>query len=288
MPNWVYNSMNVNGSKEDLIAFREKAGKARPTGMTSEGVLEYDKAENSALSFWNFIEPEDKALYFGASDYKPEGYNDWTMEEKMAYSMKFSSNGWYDWNVREWGTKWDAGSVDLNDSTEDKAPYLHYSFETAWSIPEPVFHAIVRQHPELSFDFSSEEEQGWGAEFTSSDGDDEDEDGKVVKSLIMTREWDIPDSHADYVALGRDCWACDDGDPENLYEDCPREEQTYSVVVEQVFQVKASSAEKAWELADEAFAGVVLELGESIVQLDETTLMVRDENTNERLFPEMA
>jgi hypothetical protein len=278
MPNWVYNTMNVNGSKEDLIAFRDKASKTRPDGLnTEDGSLTYTEGDKSELSFWNFIEPEDKALYFGASDYKPDGYNDWSVEDKMAYSMKFSSNGWYDWNVREWGTKWDASDVDFTDNTDDKAPFLNYAFQTAWSIPEPVFHAIVRQHPELSFDFYSEEEQGWGAEFTSSDADDVDEDGKPTKSLIMTKEWDIPDSHADYVELGRDCWACESGDEDDLYEDCPREDRDFVVVVERRYVVKAQNAEQAWELAQDGLDNLEPE--------DADSFRVVDENTGEHLFP---
>jgi hypothetical protein len=245
MPNWVYNTLSVSGSKETIAEFKELAGRKAPTGFDSEtGVLTYDNKEE-VLSFWNFKEPEDKAVYFGASDYKPEGYESWTMEERMAHSMKFSSDGWYDWNIREWGTKWDACDVDLNDDSETS---LGYSFNTAWSIPEPVFVAMVQKFPTLDFEFWSEEEQGWGAEFTSSDGD---EDGE--RSLIMTKEWDIPDSHQDYVDRDREdscnC-ASDPDDDEYWYADCPRPEKEFEVVVRQVIRITAKSAESAWEIAN--------------------------------------
>jgi hypothetical protein len=245
MPNWVYNTLSVSGSKEKIAEFKELAGRKAPTGFDSEtGVLTYDNKEE-VLSFWNFKEPKDKAVYFGASDYKPEGYDSWTMEERMAHSMKFSSNGWYDWNIREWGTKWDACDVDLNDDSETS---LGYSFNTAWSIPEPVFLAMVQKFPTLDFEFWSEEEQGWGAEFTSSDGD---EDGE--RSLIMTKEWDIPDSHQDYVDRDREdscnC-ASDPDDDEYWYADCPRPEKEFEVVVRQVIRITAKSAESAWEIAN--------------------------------------
>jgi hypothetical protein len=243
MPNWVYTSMSVSGSKEKIAEFKELASRPKPSGFDSEtGTLTYDEDKPDALSFWNFIEPEDKALYFGASDYKPEGYNEWSMEERMAYSMKFSSDGWYDWNVREWGTKWDACDVDCHTSDETS---LGYSFNTAWSIPEPVFTAMVQKFPELDFDFESEEEQGWGASFTSSDGDEEGE-----RSLIETSSWDIPDCHEDYASRGRDCWACDSGDEDDLYDDCPRPEKVFSVVVKQVVKITATNAETAWEIAN--------------------------------------
>lgn len=290
MPNWVYNSMSVSGSQKDLIAFRDKAGKSYKTyhrGVRSQnenGDWTYDdtainEQENtSPLSFWNFIEPENKELYFGASDYKPEGYDQLSTEEKMSISMEFKSDGWYDWNIRNWGTKWDASDAEIIDSTDDaKTACLSYTFQTAWSIPEPVFAAMVRQHPELTFDFECEEEQGWGAEFTSSDGDDVDENGVPTKSLIMTREWDIPDSHADYVDRGRECWACDSGDEDDLYEDCPRPETDFVVVVERRYIVKAQNAEKAWEITQDTL--------DELTPEDLDTIRVLDDNTGKLLFP---
>jgi len=246
VPNWVYNSMNVSGSKEDIAKFKEFAAQPKPSGMDSDtGVLTFDEDSNRVLSFWHFAEPDDKALYFGASDYKPEGYSEWSMEERMNYSLKFSSDGWYDWNITNWGTKWDACDAELND---DRETSLGYSFSTAWSIPEPIFTAIVQKFPTLDFDFSSEEEQGWGAEYTSSDGD---EDGE--RSLIETKTWDIPDSHADYVDRdnedGCNCQSEPD-DEEYWYDDCPRQSKEFVVVVNQVIKITAKDAEQAWETAN--------------------------------------
>jgi len=277
MPNWVYNNMNVKGEREALIAFRDKASKLSPNGISDDGTLEYSESDSSELAFWNFKEPEDKSLYFGASDYKPEGYETWDLNQKLAHDMKATSDGWYDWNVREWGCKWDASDVALQDYSQEKEQYLHYSFSTPWSVAEGAFIAMVEQHPELEFDFSCEEEQGWGIEASGISGE-----------FSITREWDIPQSHADYVALDREenC-NCQDGDDDQEYwfEDCPRPEQTFAVVIEQTLYVKAANAEKAWELAGEKMAGVVLDLGENITQADENSVFVKDMDTNQRLFP---
>lgn len=280
MPNWVYSSINITGAKDDLIAFRDKASKIAPSGINEDGSLEYKDENAQVISFWNFKEPADKVAYYASPDgEKPEGYSEWSSEQKLAHDLKFEGNGWYSWNVREWGTKWDACDTDCSDNTDKKAPSLYYSFNTAWSIPEPVFVEMVRQHPELDFDFESEEEQGWGAKFTSSDADDEGEDGKPTKSLILTEEWDIPDCHEDYVSRGRDCWACESGD-DDLYPDCPREERTFVVVVERRYTVKATDAEKAWEIASESV--------ENLEPEDADSIRVVDENTGEHLFPVFA
>lgn len=278
MPNWVYNNMTVKGEREALIAFRDKASKLAPNGISENGTLEYSESDSSELSFWNFKEPENKFAYYkDAHGTKPEGYDTWDMTEKLAHDMKFTGEGWYDWNVREWGTKWDACDVGLQDQIATKEQYLHYNFSTAWSVPEGAFVEMVAQHPELEFDFSCEEEQGWGIEAIGAGGD-----------YSMTREWDIPQSHADYVALDREenC-NCQDGDDDMEYwfDDCPRPNQTFAVVVEQTLYVKAATAEEAWELAGEKFAGVVMELGEDITQADENAVFVKDMETNQRLFP---
>lgn len=280
MPNWVFNSMTVRGSKSDLVAFRDKAGKPPASGITEDGVLEYksNDTDTAGLSFWNFVEPKDKSAYFGASEYKPEGYDKLSSDEQFAISMKHESDGWYDWNVRNWGTKWDACDVEFDDNTDEKSASLNYNFQTAWSIPEVVFTAMIQQHPELSFGFSCEEEQGWGAEYTSSkDKDSEDENGVRVKSLVLEREWDIPDSHADYVDRDRECWACDNGDPDELYADCPREETDFVVVVERRYIVKAETAEKAWEITQDTL--------DELEPEDLDTIRVLDENTGQLLFP---
>jgi hypothetical protein len=69
---------------------------------------------------------------------------------------------------------------------------------------------MVKQHPELTFDFSWQEEQGWGGEAT----------GKAGRFRII-EEWDIPDNHADCEERGTTCaceWA---DDPTDFYPDCP-------------------------------------------------------------------
>lgn len=291
MPNWVYNVVNVNGKREDLDAFIEKASRQHETlwltdkwkrnedGTNtevpeSERKIERELSGESPLSFWNFVCPTDEELpyYFGHKT-KPEDEDDpdATADERMAKALTFSGSGWYDWNVRNWGVKWDAGDVEL----EDFGSYLTYRFQTPWGIAEPAFEAMVKQHPELDFDFDCEEEQGWGAEFTSSDGEDEGEE----RSLIQTNEWEIPESHADYVKLGRGECICDWQDEDSWFDDCPRPESDYFVVVTKTYRVTASNEENAYNLATDNDPDEFMELIE-----DETKIFIADEN-GKRIYP---
>ena len=70
MPNWVSNWVSVQGKKEDVERFIEKAQQPRPTGINEEtGELEYSSDEQESLSFWNFVAPPEEAVksgeYFG-------------------------------------------------------------------------------------------------------------------------------------------------------------------------------------------------------------------------------
>lgn len=231
MPNWVYNKITITGAEADLKKFTEKAQQPYMTyhkGVFVEGAdgkKTYDEnavqeqEHKSLFSFWNFKKPEHQEAYFASSDgeKKPADYETWSIEQRVAWDMQFKGNGWYSWNNREWGTKWDAS--DSEQAGSPKLGEVIYTFNTAWSPAVGAFEAIVEQHPELEFDFFCIEEQGWGVEFTSVK--EEDEDGKEVQSLTETNSWDTPDTHAGWEAIGEECRSCSYGDDDEKYDDCP-------------------------------------------------------------------
>ena len=48
---------------------------------------------------------------------------------------KYGSDNWYDWSYENWGTKWNAYSIEV-ESQEDTTLFL--DFCTAWSPPVPI------------------------------------------------------------------------------------------------------------------------------------------------------
>ena len=186
MPNWVFNTMSVTGSPEALADFKKKAN-----------------AREREISYWNFVTPPQEALDSG----EYEATNGWSKENGHEGD---TPNNWYNFNNREWGTKWDCSSAEI--VTEDEGE-ITYSWTSPWSPPIPVFEAMAKQHPKLAFDFEWEEEQGWGGAARGSNG-----------FFGITSEYDTPDSHADYEARGRsencNCKWSDDQD--DWYDDCPR------------------------------------------------------------------
>jgi len=59
---------------------------------------------------------------------------------------------WYNWNVKNWGTKWNCSEVwhDRVDNDQTIEGDTSYNFDTAWSPAEPVVAALAQQFPTLS------------------------------------------------------------------------------------------------------------------------------------------
>ena len=73
--------------------------------------------------------------------------------EVMGEGLRFESTGvqddrWYNWRVHNWGTKWDAYCIDIEDS--DMPHGFQVTFDTAWSPPEEICYAIREQFDDLS------------------------------------------------------------------------------------------------------------------------------------------
>ena len=66
-------------------------------------------------------------------------------------------DGWYEWSVANWGTKWDAYSTRDIVRTGNR---LTFRFETAWSFPLPVFKKLAEMYPELTIVTASCDEGG--------------------------------------------------------------------------------------------------------------------------------
>jgi hypothetical protein len=209
MPNWVYNTLTVEGEISPVAMFKAKV--SAPYEVTSSDYnLETQKRETKTfvseevLSFWNIIRPPANklGLYHAVSN---------GTEDKIW--------GWYNWNNNNWGTKWDACNPEITEETQNK---VIYRFDTAWSQPTPVLEQATTDYPDLTFTLEYEEEQGWG--------------GKVIVKageLISSEFWDIPNSHEELTSRGKECWCSSDYYQENEedkpFSDCPKNPNKESV-----------------------------------------------------------
>lgn len=227
MPNWVFNHLSISGDAEQIEKVKNQLNKPIVKNYKEK---EGDKPvtySNPIFSFWNIVAPPEEKYdeYFEVNGY---------VDGKKTGNSPFN---WYSFNNREWGTKWDVAVSDeakySDTSLESESPtYLYYRFDTAWSPPVEAIEKLSSQYPELKITLEFEEEQGWGGEYLFSEG-----------SYSAVREWDIPNSHADWVALDREdsCQCAHTEDTDDWYDDCPGKPKAIEVFASRdVVMVKES------------------------------------------------
>lgn len=79
-----------------------------------------------------------------------------TKAELMEKNLKtYGAMNWYDWSIAHWGTKWNSYSLRWVTQAKDR---LEFRFETAWSVPIPVFYKLSEELPDLKFSVFSFDE----------------------------------------------------------------------------------------------------------------------------------
>jgi hypothetical protein len=132
MPNWFNFTLDVNGKEKDVQEFVENV----------KGSKRFD-TEGYVFDFNHFI-PQPDNIFRGALGSK---------EEK--YCKDNNLPDWYNWNVENWGTKWNAN---VDDESGEGTNYHTYFMSTAWADPRPIFEAMFKKYPHLSFEIEGEEE----------------------------------------------------------------------------------------------------------------------------------
>jgi len=205
MPNWVYNGLTIEGNPEQVDKLVEQMNKPFVYSVNSNGDLAFNikqrKYVNPIFAFHNVYSYKDAGITDEVYHAVP------VFPEK--FSLEFKGDDWYNWNLRNWGTKWDVAVAE-----DDKSPdtymegpvangenkVVYYNFNTAWSRPMDVLIKLSEQYPNLLMTLSYEEETGWG-------GECELLRGKVI-------------SESEYESQCRDC---DAKDQMEWCEDCGNE-----------------------------------------------------------------
>ena len=118
MPNWCTNSVVL---KHDDPEFIERARSAiQEKGLFSE-----------------FI-PTPKELVETTAGYLGDGYAQELNQFKMQLNEKyFGHKDWYDWNIANWGTKWD-----VTGESQDIEGGLMLNFDSAWAPPVAAYEQL--------------------------------------------------------------------------------------------------------------------------------------------------
>jgi hypothetical protein len=183
MPNWCSNSIILTGSAEELENFKNAVkGTEEADGkfLSFQSILPRPKAlditsgsdTDTSHGYYKFVKYNDNKFldfYRGLSWVTANDFqNDTEMAEWLAqrsgkslqeaYELgkivedninTYGASTWYDWNISNWGTKWDADSDTPWEYINDGELFLF--FETAWSPPIPIYDKIAELFPDLDF-----------------------------------------------------------------------------------------------------------------------------------------
>ena len=120
MPNWTYNNLQFIGKTEDNV----------------KQLKELLKSDDNDFDFNNIIPMPNELsdTVSGSENAKP----DWQKKQSEKLKAKYGADNWYDWSNNNWGTKWNACDVNV----EQNKNVLNYTFDTAWDAPREIVRAL--------------------------------------------------------------------------------------------------------------------------------------------------
>jgi hypothetical protein len=183
MPNWVYNTLTIQGPKSEVDMIKEKLNQPFTVMHDSWNMktkeMEITESIYSApvFAFWNIHSPLEDGITMEEYVKQPNRLGgdmkdpDWFAKE-IAHAK--TQKDWYNWNTSNWGTKWDVAVVDgneysdteiLEEISEGDDNYVVYKYNTAWSPAVTILTKLSNLVPNSLLTLEFEEETGWGGEY---------------------------------------------------------------------------------------------------------------------------
>lgn len=171
MPNWCYNNIEFVGEKENIDKF--------------ENFLN----EKNGKEWFDYFLPTPKELTEVQSPNRDE-----SSARKLA--EKYGYTDWYEWNVGNWGTKW---NCDANSITRVDENTLRFTFDSAWSPPIALYEYIEGEEFEITASYL---EEGMAFIGRYQDGYDESYNYSDLESLDeipedLVEEWNLREQMED-------------------------------------------------------------------------------------------
>lgn len=182
MPNHIKNKIEIIGSLADIDSILKTFGTDVPASvkMTHDNDLVicksktkehgfcwldlktgkvHDRGELKQIGLPDDFEIELDDAFFCFPDFKkviPPPSDDPAYNDKPSQEIaKKSPNWWYNWNIKNWGTKWSA-------YTCQKEAINIYTFETAWSPVHKIIEAMSNRFPALVIKYTwADEDSGY-------------------------------------------------------------------------------------------------------------------------------
>lgn len=177
MPNHVENVVNMQGDEQQIRKMLE-AIQNETFGM---GTLDFNKitpmpeslmiecgsrTERGVKAYLEFLETytmslpaldsldhlgyvpleSEQAFLQQHSEIQPD---EWELGRKAFRNLqRYGATTWYDWSIKNWGTKWNAYGYDAGTDYSERE---NLRFQTAWSAPHPVLEKLSEMYPNIVF-----------------------------------------------------------------------------------------------------------------------------------------
>ena len=183
MPNWVYNTLTIQGPKSEIDMIKDRLNKPYKVLHDSWNIktntMEVSESVYSApiFAFWNIHSPLEDGITMEEYVQQPDhGKIDMKDPEWFRKSVEFAKTqkDWYSWNTSNWGTKWDVGVGDgdtypdtelIEYMSEGEDNWVVYKYNTAWSPAVTILTKLSNLVPNSLLTLEFEEETGWGGEY---------------------------------------------------------------------------------------------------------------------------
>jgi hypothetical protein len=153
MPNHITNRLTIIGTEEQVAQVRaEIKGEREDQFIDFNTFIPIPKELEGTVSPMRIISQEE----YDAQELKiitndlTENERNWGISRGLTkalsyeYIKKFGTDNWYDWQTRNWGTKWNAyEQISLDENTIE--------FDTAWSTPLQAMVHLSKKYPQVEF-----------------------------------------------------------------------------------------------------------------------------------------
>jgi hypothetical protein len=182
MPNWTTNIVTITGSKKTLETIKNNIFSKDENG---DMVLDFNKiipqpeeikntvSDSHSNFFQEFVKTDCKINYNNWIDFIKSKYHNWDIllfTEKRFNELKhlydtYGCCDWYEWNVKNWDTKWEPEACNVFEEQSNTYPFadgLHFEFLTAWSSPMKILEKIMETYPDCDYRIEGQDEGGFG------------------------------------------------------------------------------------------------------------------------------
>ena len=160
MPNWVKNTVALKGTKQQMTKLFSQVADVKTWEDVENKIGNLELTMRSFLPMpqtfldWDTTNDMQKFEWFCHDKNQPkeelyDEYQKYVRGYKAAcehQTKMYGCVGWYDYNCKTLGCKWDADLLNLTIAEElekDDIVIVYFSLETAWSIPMPFLQHLA-------------------------------------------------------------------------------------------------------------------------------------------------